>query len=281
MIRFWIIGVAACMASIGAASAQTPVEHGRYLVNGILACGNCHTPKTASGEPIADRELSGGLAFTTPTFDATASNITPDRETGIGAWSDADIKRALIEGIRPTHGRLAGVPLAAVMPTNFYKALLPGDLDAVVVYLRSIKPVRNATPDPAYKAPVHRDEYPDAEAGFTENAIRNPAKRGAYLVTLGHCMECHSAWARSVSDHKTGLGKGGRQFTPAQVKGFPSDWDGAQAKNITSHQTAGIGGWTDAEVKRAITQGISRDGRKLKPPMDYASYSKMTDADLN
>jgi Cytochrome c len=222
--------------------------------------------------------LSGGLVFTTPAFDATASNITPDRETGIGAWSDAEIKHAITEGVRPAHGRLAGVPLAAVMPVNFYKAMLPRELDAVVAYLRSVKPVHNAVADPVYKAPVHRDAYPDAETGFTEVALRDPVKEGAYLVTLGHCMECHSTWQRGVSDHINGLGKGGRLFAPALVKGFATTWDGAKARNITSH--IGIGAWSDEDIKRAITQGVRPDGTRLKPPMDFFSYAKMTNADL-
>jgi hypothetical protein len=64
------------------------------------------------------------------------------------------------------------------------------------------------------------------------------------------------------------------------VKGFPNTWE-AVAKNITSHPTSGIGAWSDAEIKRAITQGISRDGRVLKPPMAFAWYANMTDADLS
>jgi hypothetical protein len=125
MFRIGTLGFAGLLATSAMVAAQTPVERGQYLVNSILACGNCHTPKTASGEPIADKELSGGLVFTTPAFDAVASNITPDRETGIGGWSDAEIKRAITEGVRPDHGRLAGSQLAAVMPVNFYKAMLP------------------------------------------------------------------------------------------------------------------------------------------------------------
>jgi mono/diheme cytochrome c family protein len=263
MFRIGTLGFAGLLATSAMVSAQTPVERGRYLVNSILACGNCHTPKTASGEPIADKELSGGLIFTTPAFDAVASNITPDRETGIGRWSDPEIKRAITEGVRPDHGRLAGSQLAAVMPVNFYKAMLPSDLDAVVAYLRSVKPIRNVVADPVYKAPVHRDAYPDAENGFTEAALRDPVKQGAYLVTLGHCMECHSTWQRGISDHINGFGRGGRQFAPTLVKGFPSTWEGAKARNITSHKTAGIGAWSDADIKRAITQAVRPDGTRL------------------
>jgi len=267
-----------CAAS---ASAETPLERGRYLVNGILACGNCHTPKNSAGVPIMDKELSGGLAFSVPPFKATAPNITPDPETGIGSWTDEEIKRALIEGIRPNHGRLPGAPLAAVMAVNFYKAFLPRDLDAVVAYLRSVPPVKNAVPDPEYRAPVRHEPYPDAETGFTEAALRDPVQRGKYLATIGHCMECHSPMEKGVSDFVNRLGSGGREFGPQIVQGFPADWPGSKARNITPHKTAGIGAWSDADIRNAITKGVRPDGTKLKFPMSFASYDKMTDEDLN
>src|SRR5262245_17067267 len=73
--------LAACTSS---SSAQTALERGKYLVSTIMACGNCHTPKDASGAPILARELSGGLTFTIPPYNGVAANVTPDRETGIG-----------------------------------------------------------------------------------------------------------------------------------------------------------------------------------------------------
>jgi len=266
------------LAASGGAMAQTPGERGAYLVNTTMACGNCHSPRDADGKPIAGREFSGGLTFTTPAFVATAPNITPDLETGIGRWSDAAIKRALVEGMRPDHGRLAGVPLAAIMPANFYKALLPDDLDAVVAYLRNVKPIRSESPDPVYKTAVRRDPYPDAEAGFDKTMFADPIRRGAYLVTIGHCMECHSAWSRGVSDFKGGLGRGGRSFPPRE--GSPQGTPDSIAANITAHPAAGIGDWSDAEIISAITHGIARDGRALKPPMAYSYYAGLTASDL-
>ncbi len=106
----------------GGALADSPTERGAYLVNTIMACGNCHTPRDADGGLIAEKALSGGLTITSPAFTATAPNITPDRETGIGSWTDPEIKRALVQGMRPDHGHLAGVALAAVMPAGFYAA---------------------------------------------------------------------------------------------------------------------------------------------------------------
>jgi mono/diheme cytochrome c family protein len=269
----WLLGVFNG-AIFNKAMAETPAERGGYLVNTIMACGNCHSPRDASGKLIAEKAFSGGLTFDTPAFVTTAPNITPDMETGIGSWSDAEIRRALVEGIRPNHGHFAGVSLAAIMPANFYKALLPDDLNAVVAYLRTVKPVRNEVPDPVYKAPVHRDAYPAAEAGFSKAMFADPVGRGTYLVTIGHCMECHTAWSRGVSDFKTGLGRGGRVF-PA-----PDGTPGATAANITSDPAVGIGAWNDAEISRAITHGISRDGRALKPPMAYPYYAALKEADL-
>ena len=141
-----------------------------------------------------------------------------------------------------------------------------------------VKAIRNQVADPVYKAPVRRDSYPDAEAGFNNAMFADPVRRGAYLVTIGHCMECHSAWSRGVSDFKTGLGHGGRVFPPHQ--GSPDGTPDSVAANITSDPTAGIGAWTDQEIARAVTHGMARDGRILKPPMGYAYYAGLKDADL-
>jgi mono/diheme cytochrome c family protein len=277
MLRIAAVAGGLMLAAINCASAETALERGSYLVNTIMACGNCHSPRDSDGKIIANKALSGGLSFDTPAFTATAANITPDVETGIGSWSDEEIKRSLVEGIRPDHGKLAGAPLAAIMPANFYKALRPDDLAAIVVYLRSVKPVHNEVPQPVYKMPVHREPYPDAEAGFSLAMLADPVKRGDYLATIGHCMECHSTWSRGVNDYKAGLGRGGRAFPPNEGRpgGTPSI-----AANITSNPITGIGAWNDAEIGRAIRQGIGRDGHALKPPMAFGFYAGLKDSDL-
>jgi mono/diheme cytochrome c family protein len=264
-----------CVLLAAGARAETAIERGDYLVNTIMACGNCHSPRDGTGHIIADKALSGGLTFDTPAFLATAPNITPDVETGIGSWSDDEIKHSLTEGMRPNHGKLAGVALAAIMPANFYKALLPEDLTAVVAYLRSVKPVHNEVATSVYRLPVHRVPYPAAEAGFSQAMMSDPVKHGAYLVTIGHCMECHSAWSRGAQDYTTGLGKGGRTFALHEGSAETST-----AANITSHQTAGIGAWSEAEIGHAIRLGIARDGHALKPPMAFAFYAGLKDTDV-
>jgi hypothetical protein len=77
------------------------------------------------------------------------------------------------------------------------------------------------------------------------------------------------------------LGAGGRPFSPAVVHGFDPNWKQSVAANITSDPEKGIGSWKDDEIKRAITQGISRDGHQLKPPMAVYAYAHLTPQDLN
>ncbi len=265
-MRSFLIGTAALLACLGSSHAQTPVARGDYLVNTIMSCGNCHTPKGPKG-PVTARALSGGLTFDTPAFKATASNITPDRETGIDNWSDADIKRAITDGVRPN-----GSHLASVMPSAFYKGMRPGDLDAIVAYLRTVKPINNKVPAPIYKLDAPHAPYPLAQQP-TASDLKDKVKRGLYLATIGHCMECHTPRIKGRQDFANDLGKGGNAF--------PGPWGKSVSENITSHKSKGLGAWSDAEIKRAITQGVSRDGRKLKPPMDFPAYSRMTDADLD
>src|SRR6202140_2236457 len=124
MIRFATFSFAT-LALVGGACADTSVERGAYLVNTIMTCGNCHSPK---GPPdvVAGKDFSGGLRFNEPPFDVTASNITQDKDTGIGKWSTADFEKLLVDNVRPS-----GVPLV-VMPTGFYDIITPSDLDAIV-----------------------------------------------------------------------------------------------------------------------------------------------------
>jgi mono/diheme cytochrome c family protein len=261
------LSVFAVFAIATTASAQTPVERGSYLVNTIMTCGNCHTPKGPQGD-VMEKAFSGFLRFDEPPFDVTASNITPDKATGIGNWSDADLKKALQEGVRPN-----GVRLAEIMPTGFYKILTSSDLDAIVAYLRTLKPISNKVPDPVYKIVLPHQIFPGAEKPFGRRDLNRKVKRGFYLATIGHCMECHTPLAGAATDYANRLGTGGKEF--------PGPWGKSQSRNITSHKVKGIGAWSDAEIKRAITQGVSRDGRKMLPPMGYGYYAKMTEADLD
>jgi mono/diheme cytochrome c family protein len=265
------IGVVMGAALAGAASAQSAqadlVKRGDYLVNGIMTCGNCHSPK---GPPAATagKDFSGGLSWDEPPFKVTAPNITPDKETGIGSWTDAEIKAVLRTGIRPN-----GVHVAMIMPTGFYHIMTDRDVDAVVAYLRTIKPVSNKVADPIYKMPQVEHVLPGGEKPFTEAMMSDKVKKGFYLATIAHCMECHTPMEKGVRQWDTRLGVGGFEF--------PGPWGVSVSRNITSSKTKGIGAWTDEEIKRAITTGVDRQGNKLKPPMGFQYYSTVSADDLD
>jgi len=263
-----MLGVVASVVLASGAAAQSSVERGSYLMNTIMTCANCHSPK---GPPAATagKDYSGGLSWDEPPFKVTAPNITTDKETGIGDWTDGQIKAMILTGRNPK-----GVQEAEVMPTKFYPILTSGDLDSIVGYLRTLKPVKNKVPDPIYKIALPHHVYPGAEKSYAQADLNDKLKRGFYLATIGHCMECHTPFGASGGqDFKDSLGKGGREF--------PGPWGVSKSRNITSHKTAGVGDWTDAEIKTAITQGKRKDGTPLKGPMGYQYYAKMTDADLD
>ncbi|MGX1309680.1 mono/diheme cytochrome c family protein [Amorphus suaedae] len=260
------IGVLAALSA--GASAETLTERGFYLVTTVMACGNCHTPVGPTG-PDQAKFLAGGLTFDDKPFTVTAPNITSDKATGLGEWTDAEIKAALVEGVRRD-----GTPLAPVMPSAFYKVLSPRDLDAIVAYLRTVTPIENSVPGPEYRQVIEAKPLPGAEKPILEAARnRDVVTEGFYLTTIAHCMECHTRWTDGHPDPIEGLGAGGREF--------PGPWGTSVAANITPDPEAGIGAWSDAEVKKAITDGVAPDGTMLKPPMGYPYYHGMLDDDVD
>jgi mono/diheme cytochrome c family protein len=261
--------LAACSIALGAAyaRAETPVERGRYLVETIAGCGNCHTPRGPGGVFDATKELAGGFVIDEKPFRAVASNITPDNETGIGNWTDAQIAKAIREGIRPD-GSLIGPP----MPFGLYRKLSDTDLAAMVAYLRTVKPVSNKVEKSVYRIPLP-PAYGPPVASVPDVPRTDKVKYGEYLAgPVGHCVECHTPLDKGHHDWSR-IGQGGMEFN--------GPWGVSVARNITPHAEDGLGKWSDAEIKRAITQGISKEGGKLNPPMAYSLYAKVKDEDLD
>jgi mono/diheme cytochrome c family protein len=135
------LGTAAVAAALLAAAiarpgqAETPLERGTYLMQSIVACGNCHTPQGPDG-PLPGMELAGGLVIEEEAFTVHTPNITPDPETGIGGWTNAQIKRAITQGVSADDS-----PLMPPMGFPYYANMTEADLDALVAYLRSIAPL--------------------------------------------------------------------------------------------------------------------------------------------
>jgi mono/diheme cytochrome c family protein len=123
--------------------AMSPVERGRYLTT-IAGCNDCHTPGFLYGSPDTARALSGSeIPWGGPWGVVYSGNLTPDPETGLGNWTDDQVKTAIRTGARPD-----GRQLAPIMPWMNLAHLTNEDLDAIVAYLRSLPPIVHAEPAP-------------------------------------------------------------------------------------------------------------------------------------
>jgi mono/diheme cytochrome c family protein len=266
------VALAAAVACAGGAAAETLRERGAYLVTTIAGCGNCHTPKDANGKAIAGAELSGGVVFNIPELGHPVSpNITPDPETGIGKWGEAQIVTALRDGKRPD-GTIIGPP----MPFEFYRRLSDRDAAAIAAYVLSVKPIRHTVAKSQYKIPLPPAYGPPV--GHVE--APPPADKVAYGGYLGgpvgHCMECHTPFKGPGQLDLSKLGAGGREF---QVFGPPGG--NVVSRNITPDPEHGIGKWSDADIEHTIRTGIRPDGTKLVRTMAFDWYAKIAPQDLD
>ena len=265
LIKGALGGIFLFAATTGLSSADAVLDRGRALMEGIAACGNCHMVRD-KGKPVPERGLSGGMRFDDGPFVAYAANITPDRETGIGRWTDKQLARAIREGIRPD-GTVIGPP----MPIELYRGMADADLKAIVAYLRAAPAVINKVPKSEYKIALPPNYGPPVKT------VKAPARKdlvryGAYLAgPLGHCLECHTPMENGRRDYANKSGAGGFVFN--------GPWGASVARNLTPHET-GLKNWSDAEIVRAIREGVSRDGSPLKPPMAYAFYKNIGDDDM-
>ena len=257
--------LAALFALPAAAQDKALLARGTYLMDSIVACGNCHVQRGEKGQPLKDKGLSGGMVFDEEPFKAYAPNITPDPETGIGNWTDAQLAKAIREGVRPD-GTIIGPP----MPIMFYRGMADEDLKAIVAYLRAQPAVKNKVPKSEYRIKLPPNYGPEVK-NVVAPSRKDEVKYGAYLAgPMGHCLDCHTPWVKGVPD-LTKAGAGGNSFR--------GPWGVAVSRNLTPHEQ-GLKGWTDAEIARAIREGVRKDGTPLKPPMAYAWYKNISEADM-
>jgi mono/diheme cytochrome c family protein len=252
-----------------AAQAETPLERGTYLMRSVVACGNCHTPKGSDFKPLTDQELAGGFAIDAPVFHAVAPNITPDKETGIGGWTDVQIIDAIRNGRRPD-GTIIGPP----MPIAFYRGMCDDDARAIVAYLRSVKPVRIKVEKSTYKIPLP-PSYGPAVTQVPAIPRDDKLAYGHYLASaLGHCLDCHTPLLPTGENDMSQLGAGGNELPgPGNTV--------VTSSNLTPGNPKGIAGWTDAQVKTSIRTGKRPDGSPLVGPMAFDWYQNIGDSDLD
>lgn len=278
------------LASSARASANQqddPVARGKYIAT-IAGCTSCHTPLQAEYQnpqtltleqiqTIAFNEtqatdqsklLAGGRAFDLgPAGVVFTLNITPDKNTGIGAWTDDQIKLAVKTGINHK-GKL----LFPVMPYHVYNSMADSDLESVIAYLHSVKAVENQIPPRTVS--TEGMPSPPFQTGITAPAASDKAARGAYLVnSVMGCTDCHTP-----VDPATGAPQMDKYLAGRQP--YEGPWGIVYGGNITPDNETGIGAWSDDEVKRALLSGVGKDGRRLIL-MPWYAYTAMTAEDAD
>jgi mono/diheme cytochrome c family protein len=269
-MKYLVAGAAALVGlTAGPALADAHadlVARGQYLVEGPMGCGNCHAAAGPMG-PQPETPLVGRLVEDNAAFTAYAPNLTP--ASHIADWTDAELARAIREGIRPD-GSVIGMP----MPFSAYRGISDDDLAAIVAYLRTRAPVENDLPKSEYRIPLPPTYGPPIET-VAAKAPGATAEYGEYVaLTLAHCMECHSTMTPMGPDYTPGKGLGAGGFE------FHGPWGTSVAANVTSGED-GIGAYSDAELKAMIVSGTRADGAPMMPPMPYPYLARMTGEDLD
>ena len=272
-----VFGLVSLSHAQGSDSDAALMARGKYLVEGVAGCGNCHTPHNPDGTLNQKMAFAGEFVIKDPPiaspkvggFIAYAPNITPDKETGIGNWTVDQIIYAIRNGKRPD-GSLLGPP----MSFEFYRHISDRDVRAIAMYIKAQKPIHNVVPASTYYSPLA--PYGPEVTHVPEVPRNDPVRYGEYLAgPVGHCMDCHTPRVMGVLKRNL-LGEGGNLY----VKPFGFSWSAVSA-NLTPNPEHGLGKWTDAEIKRAFTTGIAKDGHKLKAFMPFALYAHISEKDQN
>ncbi len=242
------------------------VERGKYLTE-AADCAACHT--ATGGVPYA-----GGRAFRTPFGTLYSPNITADRETGIGSWTEADFIRAVHKGIAKDGSRLY-----PAFPYESYTLLADDDVKAIRAYLASLPPFHGAPPPNQMKFPFNQrwlmafwSFFYNPDTRFQPHPDRSPQwNRGAYMVeALAHCGDCHTP-------RNLGQALNNRRKFAGEVV------DGWRAYNITQDRDSGIGAWSDDQIADYLKTGHAVGRGSAGGPMAEAvefSLSKIAPSDI-
>jgi mono/diheme cytochrome c family protein len=242
------------------------VKRGEYLTR-AADCLVCHTAPDG-------KQYAGGLAFPLPFGTLYSTNITPDKETGIGDYSDQDFLNAVQRGI----GR-DGARLYPAMPFTSYGFMTDKDALAIKAYLFSLPPVHAANRADRLSFPFNQRWSMifwslafDTSRPFAPNTAKSPEwNRGAYLAeALAHCGECHTPrnFAFALDNR--------RKFAGEVAAGW-------RAFDITSDKGSGIGGWSDDDLTAYMSIGHASGHGTAAGPMGEAvdqSFSDMTAGDI-
>ena len=251
------------------------LARGRYIVEGPAHCFECHSEpdfKNALGQPRAGTKGAGQIikneAFNGEPFPdgLVCPNITPDKETGAGTWTDAQFERAIRHGIGHD-----GRELMDYMPYAFFRSMTDEDVASVIVYIRSLPAIRNALPKTKMPFDVKLNLHPEMEPALPPDATEQ-VRRGWYLVRIAQCNDCHTS-ADEKGNAQTELMFGGGQR-------LVGAWGDVVSANISTHPS-GISYYDEAMFIKTIHTGNSSGGvRELNHLMPFSYFRNMTDEDL-
>jgi mono/diheme cytochrome c family protein len=246
------------------------LERGRYLFQ-LTDCGGCHSQHDwqMHGAPVTPGTEGGGqwLNMADLPGRVVAPNLTPDPQTGAGAWTDDQLARAIREGIGHD-----GRALFPMMPYKEFRTMSDEDLASIVVYLRSLPPVRSQLEKTEIIFPVKYLIRSVPEPLETPVASPDPADRvkyGQYLVTLGGCGDCHTQQER-------GQPVAGFEYAGGWLMRGP--WGQVSTANITP-EASGISYYDEALFLNVMRTGYVK-ARKLNSIMPFGAFKNLTDDDL-
>ena len=245
------------------------LERGRYLATARHGCVFCHSERNwkAQGAPPREDRLGAGVVWEAEGMPwLTAPNITPDPETGIGSWSDDAIIRSIREGVR-----LDGSAIFALMPYGEFRRLTDEDVASIVVYLRSLKPIKNALPKSQLPFPlplIIRGVPQPLEGPVPAPDLSTPEKRGEYVLRTSACHHCHTP----MDDR----GQLNMALDMAGGNTYPSPQGTIAATNLTLDAT-GLGNWDEATFVMMMKTGKLGT---LHPMMPWVMYQHMHEDEM-
>jgi len=257
------------------------VARGKHLFQVLADCDGCHSPRDFSrfGAPVIASRRGSGTIFPKelglPGMVAPR-NITQDKETGIGAWTDGEMIRAIREGISRD-----GTALFNLMPYGNFRRMSDEDVFALVAYLRTLPPVRNQVPRSKLDFPVNllMKSAPQPAGSVPPLRTIDPVARGEYLVNLALCANCHTRGLEQGAPEPGMRLAGGVEFrTPGGV---------AVSANITPHPETGIGRWTEQnfidkfrQYQFYLENGSPKIGPENFTMMPWLGFTRMADEEL-
>ncbi|MBA3973708.1 MAG: cytochrome C [Candidatus Solibacter sp.] len=257
------------------------IERGRYLFENVAHCTGCHSPRDWGkfSAPVNAGTVGSGVEFPAELGlpgRIVATNLTPDPETGLGNWTDGEKIRAIREGVSRD-----GRALFPFMPYPALSKLSDEDVEAIVAYMNSLKPVRNSLPVTKLDFPVSlmAKFAPKPVPGkVTAPSRSDRLAYGRYLVTIGDCAGCHTPKERG-KDIEGKEYAGGEEF---RIAGFL-----VRSANITPDNETGIGGWTEerfvGQFKSHAEKTFDTAPKAVQASftlMGWMDYSKMDEDDL-